>query len=72
MSKLIEVSCICFPDGSNYWHPSDREHTEKAIDLWKSKNLEFDNRCTMGMVQIWMPEDKYLAMPAFNGFVVKL
>ena len=65
--EIVEVTCVVFPDGFTYWHRRDLGHTRKAIKLWKSKNKwSKDVLATMGAVNLFMPEDKFNAIPAVD------
>ena len=61
--KIIDVVCFVFPTGETYW-TDDTENTKQVVNNFKDANPDVDECCTMGMVQVRMPEDVYSSIPA--------
>ena len=69
VDNIIEVVCIVFPTAEVFWFKAEKgkEYATKIIRAYKKKHQEFeDTRCSMGMVHIFMPEEKYNSIVTRN------
>jgi len=67
MKNLINVTCFVFPTNETLWFKTDSEYQELVLKAWKEKHPEFEESdCTMGVVNIIMPEENYDAIKATN------
>ncbi len=71
MNELIDVACCVFPTGEVLWFEAEKgsEYLSKVTNAWIEQNPEFvGTKCTSGIIQIWMPVDKFNAIQASNNF----
>ena len=63
MSNISAV-CLVVPPGEVLWmeSPQDSAEVRAVVAAWKDQNPEYSG-CSMGMVEIRMPADKYRAIP---------
>lgn len=63
--KLIPVVVLVFPDSTVLFvgTPKDPQEIQVRIDDWKRSNPDYPG-CTLGAVEIRMPEHKYTELPA--------
>ena len=69
--ELISALCLVTPDGCAHWFESNkgRVYVEQVISAWKEQNPEYENTmCTMGVIEIRMPKERFNKIPANNEF----
>jgi len=71
VSDIVEVVCICLPNGTNLWCEAERgnEYIGKVMDKWKSEHPEYvGTGCDCGFVIVHMPRKDYRAIEVNNSF----
>lgn len=72
METIITALCCVMPSGECLWFDKEthsEEYVNKVIDKWKQENSEYvAGGCSMGFVQLEMPEKDYKSIPACASF----
>lgn len=70
MKGLINVTILCLPTGEALWMDCKTpEYLKEVISEWKKQHPEFkETKCSMGAVQITMPESVYKTIQTNDTF----